>query len=188
MKRKKINSLIPLKEDMQKAFEDKDLLTEKVKRMIDLSDDFAYVCDLAAYGLGSSAYGTLLQSKLISMFNWTGINQTKNQGDFKGKYHDLVELKISLSRDNKYNFLNLRLASPVKHYLLIGKTYCDDTLNCFFMPKSAVEYMRENFKELTGNPVGHLRVKSGYVFDDYESDAWSYMNQFAINFDNFDTI
>jgi hypothetical protein len=122
------------------------------------------------------------------MFNWTGINQTKNKGDFKGKYHDLVELKISLSRDDKYNFLNLRLASPVEHYLLIGKTYCDDKLNCFFMPKSAVEYMRENFKELTGEPVGHLRVKSGYVFDDYESDAWSYMHQFAIDFDNFDTI
>lgn len=183
-----MNSLIPTKEGMRQAFLDKETLGDSVKKMIRLTDDFAYACDIAALHLASNAYGTLLQSKLISMFGWTSINQTLNMGDFHGKTYDLVELKISLSKDTKYNFLNLRIDSPVKHYLLIGKTICSDKLYCFFMPKSAIEYMRGNFKELSGYPVGNLRIKRGAIFDDYENDAWSYMNQYAIAFEELKTI
>ena len=191
-----MDTLLPRPEDMLRAFEEKKISENKVKRVIESTDDFSYACDLAAWGLPAAAWGTLLQSKLVSMFNWEGISQKLDSGDFSGKNHDLVELKISIAaRGEEFNFLSLRLSSVVQHYLLIGRTIGDDkNLNCFFLSKEQLAYMQGSFTEFKANTngnktIGNLRVKSGIVIKRYAmNDAWSYLDQYAINFDNLKNI
>ena len=162
--------------------------------MIHQTNNLDLAIDLAGLEFGSEWYGTKIQSWLEMKFGWKGIPQTENRGDFSSSKYKNVELKLSiLTKSKRANFLNLRLSSEANHYMFIVRSVPKQYTKIFFLDKKDVAEMVDMFKEGSyhKHDSGHasLRINTeSHVWSDPTLNAWSYLHQFEISFDDLATL